>query len=74
MAVLDETDGGRLPLKFSDSDLQHLKEAQGWIELGAWDVANDDCHDAMLNSAAYDRRKMAGSGRWSSVLGSIHLN
>jgi len=42
MAVPDETEAGRLPLSFTDSDLQHLKAAQGWIELGAWDVANDE--------------------------------
>ena len=34
--------GGKPPLKFSPSDLQHLKAAKGWIELGAWDVANDE--------------------------------
>jgi tetratricopeptide (TPR) repeat protein len=40
--VPDEAAGGTPPLKFSPSDLHHLKAAQGWIELGAWDVANDE--------------------------------
>jgi tetratricopeptide (TPR) repeat protein len=40
--VPGKTDGGKPPLKFTHSDLQHLKAAQGWIELGAWDVANDE--------------------------------
>jgi tetratricopeptide (TPR) repeat protein len=29
-------------LKFTPQDLQRLKAAQGWIELGAWDVPNDE--------------------------------
>ena len=29
-------------MKFSPSDLRHLKAAEGWIQLGAWDVANDE--------------------------------
>lgn len=40
--VPGEADGGEPPLKFSPSDLQHLKAAEGWIRLGAWDVANDE--------------------------------
>jgi tetratricopeptide (TPR) repeat protein len=40
--VPGETDGGKPPLSFTHSDLQHLKAAQGWVELGAWDVANDE--------------------------------
>jgi tetratricopeptide (TPR) repeat protein len=40
--VPGDPDGGKPPLKFSHSDLHHLRAAQGWIELGAWDVANDE--------------------------------
>ena len=37
-----DADSGGPPLEFTESDLQHLRAAQGWIELGLWDVANDE--------------------------------
>jgi len=37
-----EADSERLPLKFTPSDLQHLKAAQGWIQLAVWDAANEE--------------------------------
>ena len=40
--VPGEADAGRLPLKLTPPDLHHLKATQGWVELGAWDVANDE--------------------------------
>jgi tetratricopeptide (TPR) repeat protein len=53
MAVTDETDGGKPPLSFTHSDLQHLRAAQGWIELGVWDAANEELESITLQLRAH---------------------
>lgn len=40
--VLLTSDRGKPPLNFTHSDLQHLKAAQGWIQLAVWDAANEE--------------------------------
>jgi hypothetical protein len=34
-------------MKFSPSDLHHLRAAKGWIKLGDWQAANDELENIM---------------------------
>ena len=59
--VPNEAGDPQQSLNFKPSDLEHLKAAQGWIQLGAWDVANDELEN-ITPQREYQRAQVGANG------------